>query len=321
MNTGGEFDLIARIRARAGRHAGVPLGIGDDCAALSSPSDGSQLLVTTDMLLDGRHFVLADAGPRAVGYKAMAVNLSDIAAMAGEPIAAFVSVALPLDAPEPAAIAEGLLDGLLECAGPFGVPLAGGDTNAWHGPLALNVALIGRAARPVTRSGAQPGDILFITGPLGGSLLGRHLHPTPRVREARALASAVDLHAMIDLSDGLASDLSHILEESRVGAILDAASIPIHPDAHTLAIQSGRSPLDLALNDGEDFELLFTVTPTEANLLDRSPPCTVHRVGTITADPGLSLRRGDILEPLTPRGFDHLREPSHVRSPSRHRLP
>ena len=306
----GEFDLIARLRSQAPPHPRVRLGIGDDCAALAMPG-GADLLATTDMLMDGRHFVLAEAGAEAVGYKALAVNLSDIAAMAGIPIAAFVAVALPRH--EAARIAEGLMAGMAPLAERFGVALAGGDTNAWDGPLVVSITLLGEAMPPgpVRRSGARAGDVILVTGPLGGSLLGRHLRPEPRIVEAQHLHRCAPIHALIDLSDGLASDLGHILAESGgLGAELDGASIPIHADANLLAARTGRTPLDHALGDGEDFELCLVVPAGAAERLLGSPPqgVALHRVGTILERPGLHLRDTDgTLTPIIARGFDHLR--------------
>src|SRR5262249_8450748 len=196
------------------------------------------------------------------GYKAMAVNLSDVAAMAARPVAAVAAVALPRA--RAVEVAQKLYEGMSESAGPFQVALVGGDTNAWDGPPVVGVTRpgepVGRGV--VRRSGASPGDILFVTGPLGGSLLGRHLRPAARVREALALHDAVPLRAMIDLSDGLSSDLGHILEESGgLGALLDEAAIPVHPDALVASRQDGRGPPDHALHDGEDFQLWFAVSP------------------------------------------------------------
>ena len=298
-----EFELIAWIRQRSPTSPHVALGIGDDCAALRF-TPGSEVLVTTDMLMDGRHFRLGEATPEQVGYKLLGVSLSDIAAMAGRPVAAVVSVALPrVDA---RAVAEGLQAGIAEMAERFGVSLVGGDTNAWDGPLVVSLTLLGEveAGRAVRRSGAKPGDAICVTGPLGGSLLGRHLRPEPQVDLARRLTSAVALHAMIDVSDGIASDLGHILEESHVGAILDAAAIPIHADAEAMA--DGRSPLDHALNDGEDFELVFTVGESE---LERALRCSeaIRRIGVIVAEPGLRLRdEAGTMNRISAQGFDHL---------------
>jgi thiamine-monophosphate kinase len=307
--TPGEFDLIAEFRRRAGQASGVIRGIGDDCAILAGTGE-SPMLVTTDMLMEGRHFRLAEHGPTAVGRKAMGVNLSDIAAMAGRPTAAVVAVALPRS--EAATIAAPLFEGLRRKAAEFGAPLVGGDTNAWDGPLVVSVTVIGRCepAGPALRSEAQPGDVILVTGPLGGSLSGRHLEPRPRIVEALALRAAVDRLAMIDLSDGLASDLRHILDESGgLGAVLDAGAIPIHRDAAEMAGRDGRPAVEHALADGEDFELCLAVSPEDAARLLADPPggVTLARVGVVTSDPGLRLRLDDgSVVPCPFRGFDHL---------------
>src|SRR5947209_17951558 len=249
---GGEFAFIDWLRRRTPAAGRVLLGPGDDTAALGWPAD-TPCLVTTDMLLEGSCFVLAEAGARRVGRKAMAVNLSDIAAMAGRPVAAVVSVGLPRQGGR--ALAEELHAGLREVADAFDTALVGGDTNSWDGPLVIAATVLGEPTGrgPVRRSGARPGDWLFVTGPLGGSIRGHHLDFTPRVREALQLHAAVELHAMIDISDGLAADLAHICEESRCGAVLRAESVPISDAARSMA--DGMSPLEHALGDGEDFEL------------------------------------------------------------------
>ncbi len=314
----GEFELIDWIRRQEPDRSvdsWTRVGIGDDCAILGvgeGSGAGADLLVTTDMLMDGRHFRLDTDGPRAVGYKAMAVNLSDIAAMAGIPRAAVVAVALPRS--NAVDIARGLHSGMRELADRMSVDLVGGDTNAWDGPLVLTITVLGQATvrGPVRRSGARPGDVILVTGPLGGSLAaGRHLRPEPRIHEALALHRAADIHAMIDLSDGLSSDLPHILDESGgLGAILDAPSIPIHPDAHEQARRDDASAFDHALNDGEDFELCLTVAPDLAEKLLAHPPAParLYRIGEIVEAPGLLLQTPDgRLSPVIPGGFDHLR--------------
>lgn len=309
----GEFGLIAWMRGQVGSVArpGVVLGIGDD-AAILRPTPGTEQVVTTDMLMDGRHFRLESQGPEAVGYKALAVNVSDIAAMAARPVAAVVAVALPLAGGRAAEIAKGLYVGLSQVAERYQVALIGGDTNAWDGPLVVSVTVLGESAGRgcVRRSGALPGDVIFVTGPLGGSLRGRHLRPTARVDEALALNALVPIHAMIDVSDGLVSDLGHILEESGdLGAVIEEPLIPVHADAVVASGQDGRSPLDHALADGEDFELCLTVDPGDADLLESSLPrgFPLIRVGTIDAKPGVRLRRFDgKTTRLALKGFDHL---------------
>ncbi len=308
----GEFDLIRWIRERTGATNRVTIGIGDDCAGLRI-RDGFELLATTDMLMEGRHFILDDATPEEVGNKALGVNLSDIAAMAGYPLAALVSVALPRD--NAAAVAKGLHKGMNPLAERFGVQLIGGDTNVWDGPLVISITLLGEveSGRAVRRSGAKPGDAIFVTGPLGGSRLWRHLDPQPRVREALALRQDFAIHAMIDLSDGLSSDLGHILDESGgLGATLDEVAIPIHADAHLMSRKDGVSPLLHALHDGEDFELCLAVSPEVADRLTETSIAGValHRIGTVTKEP--TMRMCDLagnLIPIERTGFDHLRAP------------
>ncbi|HEY2787323.1 MAG TPA: thiamine-phosphate kinase, partial [Fimbriiglobus sp.] len=297
------FAFIDWIRLHTPTHPRVVVGPGDDCAVLERPEN--RLLVTTDLLMDGVDFVIAEVGPRRVGRKAMAVNLSDVAAMAGIPTAAVVSVALPKNGGRE--IGEQLFLGMRDVADAFGVPIVGGDTNSWNGGLVISVTVLGEATAkgPVLRAGAKPGDWIFATGPLGGSLLGKHLDFTPRIAEALALHAAVDLRAMIDVSDGLAADLHHILEESRCGAVLDAAAIPIAPAAFDRAKQSGKTPLAHALGDGEDFELVFTVSPADGRTLLETPPIpSLAKIGACV-ETGLWLERPAGREPLSPVGWVH----------------
>ena len=281
----GEFDFVRWVRAHTPPAPGVLVGPGDDCAVLA-PFPGP-LVVTTDVLTEGVDFVLAAAGPAAVGYKAMTANLSDLAAMAAGPVAAVVGLVLPR-AGDTRAVAEGVFGGLRRAADQFGVAVVGGDTNTWAGGLVVSVTLFGYATPrgPVLRSGAKVGDRVFVTGPLGGSLAadggGRHLTPVPRVAEALALHQLVDLHAMADISDGLAADLGHILDASRCGVELAAAAIPVHPDAVARAADTGRTPLAHALTDGEDFELVFTVSEADAATV-RAGPVPVSEVGRVIA--------------------------------------
>jgi thiamine-monophosphate kinase len=301
----GEFAYIDWVRKRTPAAASVLVGPGDDAAVLRPPS--RPLIVTTDMLLDGTCFRLAEAGPFRVGRKAINVNMSDIAAMAGVPTAAVVSVGLPRTGGRE--LAEQLYLGMREAADTFQVPLVGGDTNSWDGLLTISVTVLGEATArgPVLRSGAKVGDAILVTGPLGGSILGHHLDFTPRVSEALRIHEVADLRAMIDISDGLAKDLHHICEESRCGAVLFAEAIPISKAASELAARDGRSPVDHALSDGEDFELVFTVAAADAERLVREQPVagiTLHRIGEIVAD-GYWLERTGKRAPLEPRGYEH----------------
>jgi thiamine-monophosphate kinase len=308
-----EFGLINWIRNRE-RAAGfrspwTRLGIGDDCAILDV-GPRSTLLVTTDMLMDGRHFRVEHDAPEEVGHKALGVNLSDIAAMAGMPRAAVIAVALPRT--HATQIARGIHAGMAPLAERFGVDLIGGDTNAWDGSLVISVTVIGEATKrgAVRRGGAKAGDAVLLTGPLGGSLhAGRHLRVEPRINEALTLHERAPLHAMIDISDGISSDLPHILAESGgLGAVLDESAIPIHADATITSRIDGRSPLEHALHDGEDFELCVIVSAADAArlLADPALPVRLFRIGEITEAPGLKLRSpGGELKPISPRGFDH----------------
>jgi thiamine-monophosphate kinase len=285
----GEFDLIARLRTLAGKHPRVPLGIGDDAAIVGTSEEG-RWLVAADMLLEGRHFDVASATARQIGRKALAVNLSDIAAMAGRPAAAFVTVAHRRE--YGILFAEELHAGIQELASEFNVAIAGGDTNVWDGPVVVSVTVIGEITGrgAVTRSGAREGDSIFVTGRLGGSLVtGRHLAFTPRVDEALKLHERYELHAMIDISDGLLADLNHICEESKVGAALSADAIPMHASVLSQDVTSAEnadqqtSALAHALTDGEDFELAFCIGEEDAERLReatpaREPPFFVGRI-------------------------------------------
>ncbi len=301
---GGEFAYIDWLRQRTPADPRVVIGPGDDAAALRLSPD-VPCLITTDMLMDGTCFLLAEAGPRQVGRKAMAVNLSDMAAMAGRPVAAVVSVALPQSGGR--ALAEELYQGLRDLADAYHTAIIGGDTNSWNGPLVISVTLFGEATPrgPVQRGGARPGDWLLVTGPLGGSILGKHLTFRPRVAEALRLHELVDLHALIDISDGLTADLAHICTESHCGAVLGAEAVPIAPAAHQMA--DGRTPLEHALSDGEDFELILAVAPADGERLLQSQPIEgvrlVH-VGDCVAQ-GLWLEENGVRRVLEPRGYVH----------------
>jgi thiamine-monophosphate kinase len=300
----GEFAFIDWLRKRTPKDSRVLIGPGDDAAALHLRPD-VPCLVTADMLMEGTCFNLSEAGPRAVGRKAMGVNLSDIAAMAGRPIAAVVSVALPRKGGR--ALAEELYLGLREMADRFQTAVVGGDTNTWNGPLVISVTVLGEATERglVRRSGARPGDWLLVTGPLGGSIRGKHLNFIPRVGEALQLHAAADLHAMIDISDGLAADINHLCEESGCGAVLRAEAIPISANAQ--AMNDGTAPLKHALGDGEDFELVFAVAPADGERLLQFQPIagiTLAHIGECVEE-GLWIDQEGKRQPLEPWGYEH----------------
>lgn len=297
------------VAALAGRLApgGVDgVGIGHDCAQLDL--GGQPAVVATDVLVDGVHFRLAECGARLAAGKALRVNLSDLAAAASVPVAWFLGLVLPQAAPP--GLQEELLEGFAEASRTFGVPCAGGDTNVAAGPLVLAVTVVGLPGPMgmLTRSGARVGDVLSVTGPLGGSLLGRHLRAEPRVREAQVLAALRVPHAMMDVSDGLSRDLPRLCLASGVGARLEAARVPVHADA-LRAADGRRSALEHALDDGEDFELLVAHAPlapaTEREL--EAAGVRLHAVGQVVPQAlGVRLCDAHGSVPLTPRGFDHL---------------
>lgn len=295
----GEFELIAKLRQQLSEFS-LRVGAGDDTAVIAR-ADGSSWLFATDMLLDGVHFRLTETSPELIGRKALAVNLSDIAAMGGTPTSAVVSVALPRGSD----IGEPLHQGLIDLAREFDVVIAGGDTNSWDGPLVINVAVTGELAvgvDPLLRSGARVGDWILVTGPCGGSIDGHHLNFTPRVRESLAIRDAATVNAMIDVSDGLASDLHHILRESNVGAVLWAERIP---KRENIAAQA--DGLERALGDGEDFELLFTMPAANAERLVASPPDGVDlfHIGEITASGAELVMADSTRRPLEVCGWEH----------------
>jgi thiamine-monophosphate kinase len=304
-----ELNLIASIKALAARAPGpsgrVLTGIGDDTAVLETAR--GPLLFAADMLLEGVHFRLQDTQPELVGRKALAVNLSDIAAMAGTPIAVTVSLAVPsgIDPVIPLRIMQGLSD----LAREYDVAVCGGDTNVWNHSLVIDVAVIGEAPPQgaVLRSGARAGDEIFVTGPLGGTILGKHLNFTPRLREAAWLRAHYPVSAMIDLSDGLATDLRHLLSASGVGAVLFRDRIPVNSDP------SGTPyTLEQAICGGEDFELCFTVNSAAADKIrqDESWPGArpVH-IGRITQDSGLRFEDGTVIDL---KGYEHGAKDSDV---------
>jgi len=297
----GEFEFINWLRRqREPAPDFVLVPPGDDLAVLKWPP-GDMLLVGADQVLDGVHVDSATHTPRQIGRKAMNRNLSDCAAMACLPVAAVATVAAPRGAG--VEYLKELYLGLREAGDEFACPVVGGDTGSWGGKLALSVTILGRSAgvEPVRRSGARPGDVICVTGPLGGSLAGRHMDFRPRVTEAVTLARRCRPTAMIDLSDGLSRDLAHVCRESNVGAVVRAADVPIHDDVARLR-HSGRSPLEHALHDGEDYELLFTIPPAALKDL----PIPAHVIGAIQSEPGVLLEYKDgRREALEAKGWEH----------------
>jgi len=292
----GEFGLIGRIRDLFPAPEGVE-GIGDDCAVLPQ-RDGRDTLVSTDLLIEGTHFLREDIPPYRLGWKSAAVNISDIAAMGGKPVATFLSVALPADLD--ASWMDEFLRGYGEISGRFGVALLGGDTTASPDRICINVAVLGECPSGTARlrSHAQAGDRICVTGPLGDSaaglkailggverdadvqaLIDRHYLPLPRVEEGLRLSATPGVHAMMDISDGIGSDLRHILDASGTGAQVDLAALPLSPALQRVCARYGWDAAALATGGGEDYELLFTCTPEAEKAL--GVPHTV--IGTITA--------------------------------------
>jgi thiamine-monophosphate kinase len=303
-----ESQWIERLRRRRTDPAKVRLGIGDDAAVLEALS--GETVITVDLLTEGIHFLLEKHDPRMIGRKALGVNLSDLAAMAAIPVAGVVAVAVPETATLD--LLEQLADGIDELARPFRLAIVGGDTNCWSGGLVLSITVLGQTTSrgPLTRSGARPGDRILATGDFGGSLLEHQFTFTPRVHEALHLHQKYELHAGIDVSDGLALDLSRMARESGCGVVLQRGRIPIASDAHRLATQlaDGRSPLDHALGDGEDFELLLAVPPPSAEAILAETPLDVPvtDIGAFTEEKSFWLEddRGR-REPLLPAGYEH----------------
>lgn len=319
----GEFGLIERIRAAApaGR---MRLGIGDDCAA-QALAPGELLLTTTDLLVEGVHFRREWTDLRLLGRKSVSVNVSDIAAMGGEPRALYLGLALPADLT--VAEVDAFTQGVLEAAGEHGAALAGGDTCRSPGPLLISVTAEGAVpeGEMICRSGGRPGEILYVSGTLGDSALAlrsllrgetpppalasRHHDPTPRVRLGRALAAAGIPTAMIDLSDGLVADLGHILAASGAGAEIEVAALPLS-SAFRDALSRDPDLVDLALSGGEDYELLFAAPAGQEERISiaaRSAGVPVAAVGKLLPqDAGCTVREADgNIRSTVKRGFNH----------------
>jgi thiamine-monophosphate kinase len=298
-----ELDLIRWIRRRIGTRKGrIVVDSGDDAAVLKVGQ--GNILFKTDSVIDGVHFDSRTARPEDVGHKAIARCLSDIAAMGCVPTFAVVAMMIPRNARQ--AYLQRVLKGLDRTAEKFKTPVVGGDVKSHAGKLAISVALLGetRDLVPIRRSGARNGDVIAVTGTLGGSILGKHLKFTPRVKEGLELNRRFEIHSMIDISDGLSTDLGHICDESGVGAVLFEDRLPASADAKRLARKDRRTLLDHVLNDGEDYELLFTLPAVESAKLERSKLGRV--IGQVTPMQGLYLqdRKGRLRE-IERRGWEH----------------
>ncbi len=309
----GEFGFIERFRPLFESLNGAgTCGIGDDCAVM--PFGDEDLLVTTDMLLENTHFLRAGISPYDLGWKTLAVNLSDVAAMGGTPVASFLSVGIP------SGIGVEYMDefmrGYRDLSSLYRVSLAGGDTTRATGEnalLALNVAVVGRSPHgaAIMRGGARPGDAVCVTGTLGdsaaglemiiaaggnitsstrtagfpgsaASLLEKHWRPRPRVEEALALAATGAVRSMMDISDGVASDLKHILKASGVSARVDIDALPLSAPLKEYAAATGTDAVAMALGGGEDYELLFTAGEKDAERIAAEAAVKITRIGTVT---------------------------------------
>ena len=310
--------LISRIRGRVARRRGIATGIGDDCAILQIPA-GHQTLVTTDFSLDGVHFRREWHPPEAVGHRCLTRGLSDIAAMGGTPLAAFLSLALPQDMRQP--WVDQFVKGLLKLADRFNVSLAGGDTAQSPSGVLADIVVVGSVpkGKAIRRSGARPGDGIYVTGALGGAAAalkllfsGRklrpgdfpcHFYPTPRIEVGRFLLEKGLASAMIDLSDGLSTDLAHICDESGVGAEIQAETIPraeIGKPVHKVDLQ-------FALHGGDDYELLFTV-PGSKRVPAEIAGVSITQIGHINRGKRIGLINPDGSEvKFRPQGWEHFK--------------
>ncbi len=284
MSQRGEFGFIDYIKANFPVQEGT-IGIGDDCAVM--PAGEGELLFSTDLLMEGVHFLRNESSPEDVGWKAAAVNLSDIAAMGGTPVATFLSIALPKEAQ--GEWAERFIEGYTDISRRYGVPLLGGDTTSSLRDIAVNVGVLGRcpSGKRLMRTGAKVGETIYVTGPLGDSagglqailkgidrteetdvLIGRHKRPVPRIDAGKVLMESGKVGAMMDISDGIASDLRHIMKASGVGAVVALDKLPYSEQLHSVCAEHGWDRFELATSGGEDFELLFTGPEGLENVMD-----------------------------------------------------
>jgi thiamine-monophosphate kinase len=326
----GEDGIIRYLRSRHAASGGrISLGIGDD-TALFNPHPGKRILFTTDLMVEGVHFSRAWIPPEDLGYKLAAVNVSDIAAMGGKPTFALLSLALPRELEFD--FVRRLSRGLRKAERTFGLELIGGDTTSSKGGVFACISLLGtlQARRPLTRSGACPGDGIYVTGHLGASVLGlealelgkgyrdtpalrgavrKHLRPSPPLSWALTVARRNLATAAMDVSDGLSVDLGRLCKASRVGAEIETAALPVLPGTRKAAEAVGKDAGEAALHGGEEYELLFTVRPRkelEVQRLARRERVRVSRVGTVLRQKKIfTVSRGGRREPLVTRGWEH----------------
>ncbi|HEX5222679.1 MAG TPA: thiamine-phosphate kinase [Verrucomicrobiae bacterium] len=306
-----EFELISRLTRALPTNDSVVVGAGDDCAVLEVGASDRLLLFKTDAVVEGVHFT-SETLPEKIGHKALARCLSDVAAMAGTPMAAVVTLGLPRQFAS--GFVERIYTGLNAVAKTHGVAVVGGETTTNPERILISVSVIGFVPRErlLLRSGAKVGDAIFVTGELGGSITGRHLDFEPRLTEAHWLAENFQVHSLIDISDGLAGDLRHILKASCVGAELLRSAIPVSRAAHEISKRgdAAKPALVAALTDGEDFELLFTIASKSAvPLMDawkkQFPKVKLSCIGKIIAGEGITLRDETGVRPLTAHGYVH----------------
>ena len=335
MNTGDyeEFTLIERLKkcvTEAGNF--VIIGVGDDAAALKV-EEGRIILMTADSLVEGVHFDLSFVPYSDLGWRAMTANLSDVAAMGGRPIGATVCICIPPSCA--AASLEELYAGMDAVASRFECRIVGGDTTSSHSDLTISISILGEVEheRLTPRSKVKPGDLLCVTGHLGGSRAGlevlqrrklgvplpgsfdeavkRYLKPIPRLKESTVMGDTVPIHAAIDISDGISSEIHHLCRMSQVGARIEGGAIPLHPDIHGVARLCNREPQSFALSGGEDFELLFAVDSRDAktvsDAVERETGTPISVVGeAVPRDEGVSIRdKGEAWRPLEDAGFKH----------------
>ena len=310
-----EFEIISLLTRGLAGNESVRVGPGDDCAVLDLGVPGHWVLFKTDAVVEGIHFT-SETAPGRIGHKALARCLSDFAAMAGSPTAVVVTLAMPQS--HDVKFIEAIYAGMNQLARRHHVAIVGGETTTNPERLLLSLAVVGTVPRQrcVLRSGSKPGDAIFVTGTLGGSICGKHLDFQPRIEEGCWLAEHFNIHAMIDLSDGLAGDLRHLLDAANVGADLLQDAIPVSREAKLQAREnrSNKAPLAAAMSDGEDFELLFTLASRDAVALHdawrkRFPELPLTCIGKVTAEPGLRLRSRKGIQPVTEHGYVHFAKP------------